>query len=318
MSISGETKELTTTATLEDGGVKSTPSLASRLNQRADLLRCIFSFHKTKNPKHYINLRSSSKFFHRALQLPPLWTSFPNSNHATLQSLIDRLEQLRGDKESSGNVPSVLFIEEGDVRPPNNGDWYVTVKIPLSIYGGREKTRLVGVGLKIEGEKNDGIVVIEDLTIQGPKNYGLFAYKGMNMIIRGCEVADGRRHGVVADGADISCDDLQVVGCSFSGVCVYDNATITLSGQGTSVRGNVTAGDSDEYAIDACGMDTSTSKFQLVAPLTNEQISTNNNGGGNWGGGSIIEQIDNDGVVLQILYEPYVPGQGQGTSDDDY
>ena len=120
MSTRSETKP-TTTATLEDGGsggggeglvIKSTPSLASRLNNRADLLRRIFSFHKTRNPKDYIDLRCSSKLFHRALQPPPLWTSFPNSNYATLQSLLDRLDELRGDEESSGNVPSLLFIDD--------------------------------------------------------------------------------------------------------------------------------------------------------------------------------------------------------------
>ena len=136
----GETKETTTTTTTqEDGGggggvivVNTAPSLASRLNQRADLLRRIFSFHKTRNPKHYYDLRSSSKLFHRALhQPPPLWTSFPCSNHATLQSLVDRLEELRGDEESSGNVPSVLFIEEGEHR---EGGKYVTMKKPLSVW----------------------------------------------------------------------------------------------------------------------------------------------------------------------------------------
>ena len=53
----------------------TTPSLALRLNKRADVLRCILSFHETRNPKEYIDLRSSSKLFHRALhQPPPLWT----------------------------------------------------------------------------------------------------------------------------------------------------------------------------------------------------------------------------------------------------
>ena len=171
----------------EEGLVINTaPSLASRLNQRADLLRRIFSFHKTRNPKEYINLRSSSKLFHRALhQPPPLWTSFPCSNHATLQSLVDRLEELRGDEESSGNVPSVLFIEEGE----HGGVGYVTMKKPLSIIGaGCGKTTLVGVGLKIQGNKSDGIVEIEDLTIKGGGGSGLEAESGMNVIMRGITV----------------------------------------------------------------------------------------------------------------------------------
>ena len=184
--MSGETKETTTTTTTqEDGGggggelvVNTAPSLASRLNQRADLLRRIFSFHKTRNPKQYINLRSSSKLFHRALHQPPLWTTFPCSNHATLQSLVDRLEELRGDEESSGNVPSVLFIEEGECKG-GEGKYYITMKKPLSMYGaGCGKTTLVGVGLQIRGNKSDGIVEIQDLKIKGGEATGLEAFCG--------------------------------------------------------------------------------------------------------------------------------------------
>ena len=102
--------------------VKMTPSLASHLlshHKRVSLLRCILSFHETRNPN--INLRSSSKLFRNALRPPPLWTSFPHSKYTTLQSLVDRLEQLRGDKESSSNVPSVLFIEEGEFGGAREG-----------------------------------------------------------------------------------------------------------------------------------------------------------------------------------------------------
>ena len=233
-----ETKP-TTKATQEDRGgggggngelVKSTLSLASRLNKRADLLRRILSFHKTKNPKDYINLRSSSKLFHRALSRPPpLWTSFPNSNHTTLQSLVDRLEELRGDEESSGNVvPSVLFIEEGEYEE-SKGRSYVTIKKPLSIYGaGRGKTMLVGVGLLIKGRyQSDGIVEIEDLTIKGGKGQGLSVEEGMNVRIKRCSFLHCQGCGLIAQGSDISCNDLQVVGCSKSGVCASMNATIT-------------------------------------------------------------------------------------------
>ena len=303
--MSGETKELTTTATLggeggggEGGGgggggglvINTAPSLASRLNQRADLLRRIFSFHKTRNPKHYINLRSSSKLFHRALhQPPPLWTSYPCSNHATLQSLVNRLEELQGDEENSGNVPSVLFIEEGEHR--EGGD-YITMKKPLSMYGaGRGETTLVGVGLWIQGNKSDGIVEIQDLTIKGGERHGLWACEGMKVIMRGCTIEECGYSGVVARGADITCDDLQVIGCGESGVSAWISATrslsgwisatITLSGHGTSIQGNGTRGSSDHYGLNASS---SSSSIHLVPPLTKEQISKNNGGGGNWGG----------------------------------
>ena len=278
--------------------VKITPSFASRLIslKRADLLRRIFSFHKTKNPRDYVNLRSFSKLFHRALhQPPPLWTSFPCSNHATLQSLVDRLEELRDDAESSGKVPSVLFIDEGEY---NGGEGrYIEVKKPLSMYGaGCGKTTLVGVGLEIKGNKSDGIVEIENLKIKGSRT-GLYADEGMNVIMRGISVERCKYHGVFAAGADISCDDLQVVGCGNSGVYADDYATITLSGQGTSIQGNGTywlnvfsdhSFRSIHYGLNAYF---SSSHIRLVHPLTKEQISTNNGGDGNWGGSGTIEQV---------------------------
>ena len=309
----GETKELTTTTTTqEDGGggggghvVNTAPSLASRLNQRADLLRRIFSFHKMRNPKHYINLRSSSKLFHRALhQPPPLWTSFPCSNHATLQSLVNRLEELRGDEESSGNVPTVLFIEEGNYLWNYlwNYPWkYIRMKKPLSMYGaGCGKTTLVG-GLKIEGNKSDGIVEIHNLTIKGGEEHGLLAYYGMKVIMRGCTIEECGEYGVSAERADITCDDLQVIGCGRSGVHADINATITLSGHGTSIQGNGTKGNSYftySYGLDACY---SSGTLHLVHPLTKKQISKDNWGDRNWGGSGTIDQVNNDGVVLQTL-----------------
>jgi hypothetical protein len=290
MSATGETKEPETTATLEDRGggegggelVKSTPSLASRLNERADLLRRILSFHKMRNQKEYIDLRCSSKLLHRALPPPPLWTSFPCSNHRTLQSLVFRLEELRGEEESSGNVPSVLFIEEGEYGGEGK---YVKVKKPLSIIGaGRGKTTLFGSGLKIQGNKSDGIVEIEDLTIK--RGY-VVAWAGMNVIMTDSSVESCQGSGVRAAGADISCEDLQVVSCGLSGVFANGNATITLSGQGTSIQGNVTKGRSNYYGLHAYSGSphaySGRSKIQVIAPLTYEEISTNNGGGGNWG-----------------------------------
>ena len=162
------------------------------------------------------------------------------------------------------------------------------MKKPLSMYGaGCGKTTLVGVGLQIEGKKSDGIVEIQDLTIKGGEGAGLDAWQGMKVIMRGCTIEDCGGSGVIAFGADITCDDLQVIGCGKSGVCALGNATITLSGQGTSIQGNGTKGDSSSYGLDA----SSSTTILLVHPLTKKQISKNNGGGGNWGGSGTIEQI---------------------------
>ena len=149
-------------------------------------------------------------------------------------------------------------------------------------------TTLVGFGLDIYGNKSDGIVEIDNLTIKGGGGFGLHAYYGMKVIMRGCTVEDCQRDGVCAWGADISCDDLQVVGCGLSGVYADDNATITLSGQGTTIQGNVTTGNSNRYGLFTYS---SSSKIHLVHPLTKKQISTNNGGGGNWDEEGTIEQV---------------------------
>ena len=142
-----------------------------------------------------------------------------------------------------------------------------------------------GVGLMIKGNNSDGSVEIQDLTIKGGERNRLFAYEGMKVIMRGCTIEECGREGVWAYGADITCDDLQVIGCGYSGVCAGSNATITLSGHGTSIQGNGTKGDSYEYGLNAYD---SSSSIHLVPPLTKKQISKNNGGGGNWGGDGTI------------------------------
>ena len=180
-----------------------------------------------------------------------------------------------------------LELREGEYRVEKRdlGGYkrsYFVLNKPTKISGqGRGKTTLVGFGLLIKGKKNDGIVEIEDLTIHGGPANGLQAYNGMKVRMRGCTVEESECCGVVADKADITCDDLQVLGCGQNGVWAYKNATITLSGQGTSIQRNGTSGSSNHHGLHD---QFSSSKIQLCAPLTKEQISTNNGGGGNWGG----------------------------------
>jgi hypothetical protein len=75
--------------------------------------------------------------------------------------LLDRLEKLWHYGEGSSNVPSVIFIAEGE-----HVGGTVFVKIPTSIIGaGREKTTLL-FRVEIKGKKSAGPVVMEDLTIK--------------------------------------------------------------------------------------------------------------------------------------------------------
>ena len=180
-------------------------------------------------------------------------------------------------------MPSVLFIE-GEHR----GEGYIRVKKPLSMYGaGRGETILGGFGLMIQGSKSNGSVVIQDLSIQRGTENGLFAYEGMDLIVRRCKVEKFQNCGVVAYNAHISCEDVQVVGCVYSGVCAHRGGTVKLSGANTRIEGNVTGGHSRYYGLHTHG---SSAKIQIVTPLTKDTISINNGGGGNWGG-SGIEQV---------------------------
>ena len=107
-----------------------------------------------------------------------------------------------------------------------------------------------------------------------------------------------------AQEADISCDDLQVVGCGGSGVAASNNATITLSGQGTTIQGNGTKGESFYYGLNT---QDSSSTIHLVHPLTKEQISTDNGGGGLWGGDGTIEQIGGGSPVGETKSDSTTP-----------
>ena len=216
-------------------------------------------------------------------------------------------------KASSGARKALLIGNNYPVEMDLDGYGNFVLKKPTKISRqGRGMTTLVGFGLRIEGKKSDGIVEIEELTIKGGKGQGLCAYNGMKVIMRGCTVEECQSHGVGAERADISCDDLQVIGCGQSGVLANGNATITLSGQGTNIQKNVTTGYCGSYGL----YTNSSSSIHIVHPLTKKQISTNNGGGRNWGGSGTIEQVDHDGVVLQILEEGQEDESDEGQEEE--
>ena len=131
--------------------------------------------------------------------------------------------------------------------------------------------------------------------------------------MKGCTIEECGWNGVSAWGADITCDDLQVVGCGESGVCAGSDATITLSGPSTTIEGNVTKGDSETYGLD---ISWPCSKIQLIDVNSVSFVSSNNGGGGNWGGDGTIEQINNDSVVLHILYQGVESISGESSSEE--
>ena len=58
------------------------------------------------------------------------------------------------------------------------------------------------------------------------------------------------------------------------------------------------------------------SKIQLIDVQSVSFVSSNNGGGGNWGGDGTIEQINNDGVVLHILYQGVESISGESSSEE--
>ena len=199
-------------------------------------------------------------------------------------------------------MPSIIFIGKGKhktIETFQTNCTTVNVNFPISIIGVAANARAAGqkkknkkkttleFGVWIKGKKNEGPVVMEDVTINGAQGVGLWADSGMNVIMRKCTIVNCKKTGVFAYKANITCDNLQVVGCGDSGVCAYF-ATITLSGQGTSIQGNGTKGESSCYGLSTCSH---SSQIQLVHPLTKEKISINNGGGGNWGGDGIIKHV---------------------------
>ena len=181
-----------------------------------------------------------------------------------------------------------LVLAKG--RYTYSGGAFLELPKSIKICGqGIGETILDGFGLKIKGSKSNGSVVIEDLSIQGGMGNGLRAWSGMDLIVRRCKVEKCQGYGVYADNAHISCDDVQVVGCGRSGVLAQNGGTVKLSGETTRIEGNVTSGRSNRYGLCTDG---SSSKIQIVTPLTKDTISFSNGGGGNWSGRSgTIEQV---------------------------
>jgi hypothetical protein len=122
---------------------------------------------------------------------------------------------------------------------------------------------------------------LQHLTLRQAKEFGVGGYSSFTMDDVLVEQCGG--HGVWACGTGVvgRCTNMEVRQCGFSGVLASNGASITLIGAKTTVHHNCTHGYSAQYGLKVSGSSSST--IQLVAPLTKEQVATDNGGGGNWG-----------------------------------
>jgi hypothetical protein len=85
------------------------------------------------------------------------------------------------------------------------------------------------------------------------------------------------------------------VECVHLRVYIYNDngGTIILRGNGTLITGNCLYGSSHSYGLHVLVYGSS-SKIQIVSPLTKESISKGSKGGRNWGAecGATLKQIE--------------------------
>jgi hypothetical protein len=239
--------------------------------------------------KDTLSLRSYCKLFSKALKPLPCWTLFPHPNYSTLNGLLGRFNEL--SRSGSTNLPKVLLIDNGT---HDEGGYYVTINIPISIIGESREHCIVMGGLKMWGKKEDDVNV-SNLTLRKSKEYGVYGCNGASFHLDNVSVENSGWIGVFVYGTKRSTmKNCNVSHSKGSGLRVYNGGLMTIDGNGTTIHHNCTYGDSDSYGLHTYH---SSCSIHLASSLTIETISKNNGGGGNHGGSGTIKAIDKDGKV---------------------
>jgi len=191
----------------------------------------------------------------------------------------------------STNVPKVVLIENG-VHVIEDGTYYVTIQIPISIVGESREHCIVMGGLFMNGDEEDDVNV-RNLTLRGSKGDGVSGYLvGASMHLDNVSVENSEGIGVYVIGSKRSTmKNCNVSHSKYSGLYVRGRGLMTIDGNGTTIHHNCTDGDSDHYGLNA---DSFSSSIHLASSLTIEMISKNNGGGGNCGGDGTIKTITNN------------------------
>ena len=178
--------------------------------------------------------------------------------------------------------PRITTIVLGEGEHETNS-FYLAVSSAMSIVGRPDvpKEQIVVVGGIMLEKEIQGNCHLQHLTLRQAKEFGVGGFSSFTMddvLVEQCGY-----DGVMAYGTGIvgRCTNVEVRQCGQSGVAAYYGASITLIGAKTTVHHNCTKANSRSYGLLVAGSSSST--IQLVAPLTKEQVATDNGGGGNWG-----------------------------------
>ena len=198
---------------------------------------------------------------------------------STLQEAVDRVR--------CGKRLTTIVLGKGEHQI--DGDYCTLyIRSAMNIVGDPEvpKEEIVVLGnIKFEKEIQ-GNCHLQHLTLRYPPRVnggsggsgvdGSSSFTIDDVIVEKCGA------GVKARGLGVVgvCTNLEVRQCGTSGVEAYGGASITLIGAKTTVHHNCTSWDSDYYGL--C-VDRPPSTIQLVAPLTKENVSTDNGRSGNFG-----------------------------------
>ena len=173
------------------------------------------------------------------------------------------------------------------------GGYYLHIHSTTKIVGdpGVPKSEIVVVGGIRFNRGIPGNCHLQHLTLRQAKERGVAAFSSFTMndvLVEQC-----RFSGVYARGTGVlgRCTNVEVRQCGRSGVSASNGASITLIGAKTTVHHNCTKEYNSTHGLAVVG--SSSSRIQLIYPLTKETVSTDNGDGRNWGAwnGGDINQI---------------------------
>ena len=230
---SGETKQDDTS--LHYLGAKLIPSATTKEELiSTDSVRwtAIFSYLHF-NEYERLSVRNLCHLFHTVLPGPTcagVYTIFPHPNHASLNSLMNCVNEMA--RVEGSNVPERLFLANGVHVIDGN---YVNINLPISIIGESRKHCIVMGGLNVGG-KNADDVNVSNLTLRNSKCSGVCGRNGAAIHLDNVSVENSGGSGVGVLGTKRnSMKNCNVSHSKWSGLCV-SGGLMTIDGNDTTIH----------------------------------------------------------------------------------